>query len=689
MRMRLPIEFFLVTYTDAPWGNASAEQRVDLLPYLQEWVPAVSPLKNGGEYLAGAYLDGRQLAMAAYDNALEALNLSLWAQTPEDVIALAREIRSYLARGRSYFLASYQDKPVFLQVRARRETVRRYAVLANGSAPQDENYFAEPADSSQLPAFEGWPLELERGHWLSNKPGDETATECYGYWSLGTPTFGNVTPAGVFLPETDGTVFLSNKVSDKNLTHIFTFDTSLGAWSANLVGAAPPYNLLPSPVGVGDIVYFICQDAGAVPHPFDNLAFNLATANGTTGVWEYYNAAWVTLVDRRDNTAFMTTLGVSTLHWRPQSDWAALAVNGITGLSVRYRVTAVGTGVVPRQQTQNVYTCMWNYTVVDGAAIGGDLPATLRAILENSADNGYADPNYLFAHRVIVGLRSVGRGEDFHSFINLNNSAYTTILGANSSYVNDVLAAAGRRVRYNPVATGTETVVSVLFLAGVDSANYRGRFRAFLRAQQTAGSPSDILLRLELIDGNRLSDPNWSSEWVPFLNNDPWQLVEFGEIAIGADNYDLNNEISYETYLRISARVNNAAPDIYLYDLILIPTDEWSAEFVAPTMDVYTSLGRDDTYGTRRLDIDSVINLKRPIRARLTTAQASMQRWASWEAIAAGPAILQAGADQRLYFLASRFADSADPTDQRSEPYLGFKIQLSRTQRYFAARGGS
>ena len=692
MLKRLPIELFLVTHTDAEPGALSYEQRIDLLPYLDEWIPGSPALKEGGLFLSGAYTDGREIALALYENVTEALSLKPHARSPEALIALIRQIRYFLRRARAYHIAWWQDKPVYLQALSRREANRRYAVLANGRAPQDSNPYADSLDSDVLSAIEGWPLELERGHWLSNKPGDATATACIGRYNTAT-LFGNVTPGGTLLPDTTGAVYASNKSSLYNLSHIFTYDAAPPTFSANLLAGALPYNLLPAGAAVGDMVYFIRQQIGGRSYSFDNIVFNLAVVGaGYTAGWQYYNGAWVSLNTLRDNTSTLKVAGVSSLHFKIPSDWVALAINGVTGLAVRMVLSAAGAVTRPQQQTQHVYTTGWPHTYIQASQVGGDLPATLRMRLVNQSDNISTDPsfNYLHAHRVIVGLRSEARGPNFvsHMPLSFGDDPWfgTFTLGTNAAYTADVTVPWGRRVTFAPVGVGTETVLLGELQNGVTAPHYRGRFRVFLRARQSGGAAGDILLRLELRSGNPISNPDWTSEYVPFLNTDPWQILEFGEMQIGAADYG-SAEQAYNTTILISAQVVSATPDVHLYDLILIPVDEWSGEFASLDSAVASSLGKDVTYGVRLLEIDSVIDLKRPIRALLRVASGYFERWASWEAIAAGPAILQVNADQRLFFLATRYADPADLTDQRSEFEVGFSVQLVRTQRYETLRG--
>ncbi len=79
----------------------------------------------------------------------------------------------------------------------------------------------------------------------------------------------------------------------------------------------------------------------------------------------------------------------------------------------------------------------------------------------------------------------------------------------------------------------------------------------------------------------------------------------------------------------------------------------------------------------------------RAIRAVNRLNNAPYHRWSSWESIAAGPAILQVGQDQRLFYLFLRKATPADPTDERAEPEFAASVSLVRTQRYETFRGDS
>ena len=86
-----------------------------------------------------------------------------------------------------------------------------------------------------------------------------------------------------------------------------------------------------------------------------------------------------------------------------------------------------------------------------------------------------------------------------------------------------------------------------------------------------------------------------------------------------------------------------------LGNLILIPVDEWAGDYSDQALENDSDVGRAGGID-RYLDIDSLY----PRRNRAVVRQASGDEiTAVLQIVAAGPAGLQAGEDQRLHFLAA------------------------------------
>lgn len=62
-----------------------------------------------------------------------------------------------------------------------------------------------------------------------------------------------------------------------------------------------------------------------------------------TAIWEYYTgAAWASLTNDDNTTAFKAAAGWKSLVFEPPSDWATVAVDSVTAYWIRCRCTVVG-----------------------------------------------------------------------------------------------------------------------------------------------------------------------------------------------------------------------------------------------------------------------------------------------------------------------------------------------------------
>jgi hypothetical protein len=169
---------------------------------------------------------------------------------------------------------------------------------------------------------------------------------------------------------------------------------------------------------------------------------------------------------------------------------------------------------------------------------------------------------------------------------------------------------------------------------------------------------------------------------------DAWQLVDLGKVDILTEiNQGETLGEDYELKLNISAI--NTAPSvatIRLYDLILIPTDEWYAQLDAS----YLS-GRLTSTTTllAMLDANSYINPKVEMRADRNSASdfatgTALGIQATWIPITNHYPVLQAGKQQRLWFL---LVNQAIGGVQQALPWTLSSIQIFAVPRYNSMRG--
>lgn len=496
------------------------------------------------------------------------------------------------------------------------------------------------------------------------------APELHVVWETGETTFGRAATC-------NDEVYVANKHNLAYLTHCWIDDG--GVFGGNLIGSGTPYNLLPAVPAVNDAIYFGVNTALTNSGPFCSLVFDLSQITDATFVWEYHNgAAWGTLTTR-DNTNVFHTLGVNSVHWEQPSDWdETQAVNGITGYWVRARVTGIGTQPAI-QQNRDMYTILWPYVDIDDAQVGGDLPALMEAYVKN---HSYADTFTTFnldAYRIICGLRTLSRGTNFTAYLNIadeqNPAGLTCTAGTDTAFATDDTTPTGRRATYSPVSLNAWYDVITFNFQATLADDFYGSFRVLMRAEQSGGSAGQIAFRLVSFYGSTelvLSGAQY------FQSTNPWQVLDFGAIEFPGPPLT-SAEVSQSSGFIIQAYSTSATPDAYLYDLILIPVDEWAGDFGARSEESEDSVQLIDY-----LDVDS-LEPRYPVRALVRTESGDYVK-TRWASITNGPAILQPNVDQRLWFFSMELRTDSSP-ELQAPPYHGFSIQLYRNQRYYSYRG--
>ncbi len=451
---------------------------------------------------------------------------------------------------------------------------------------------------------------------------------------------------------------VANQQMNWNLTHVKILDAPATYTNIHPITAASfPQRLLPAVPVATDIVYFgVAGGIGAITPTFNNLVFDIGVpavaATSYAMIWEYYNGAWVTL-NVQDNTKISQPFdkgGIGSVHWLPPSDWTAVAIDGITCFWVRCRVSAA-TGAMspPYQSNRQIYIADSNAVVIDDTKVEGDIPAVLQITGAALADvDGIAGslPDSYF-DRLVVGLRSTARGQYFKAIINCSDeqvpSGFTKTAGVNSSFAADVEAPTGRCLLYNPA--GAEAMLTRLTIAISTSIarEYAGAYHAFLRCGQSLGSPGDVGIRLQVTTGSGGVVYTSVTKYLYSLND--WQVVDLGRVEIPASDIMLSSEVGDVTTLAIQASAASGTPNLYLFDLVLIPVDEWAGDFLdsAFNQESYIENGR-------LLEVDSLTNLKRNIRA-LVKSNAGNVAYSIYQTVANGEAIMQPHEDQKLWFL--------------------------------------
>jgi hypothetical protein len=667
---------------------------------LETWTVAVPQAKGGGTYQQSSLSDGRRLVNRVFDTMLESFSLKCGNQPDQDTaIFQLQELERLLEKAVQYWTTDWQNEPVWIEAQAKCETELRYAVIQQYSIPELRNWYEQPFAADPV-VIDDVTLILERLHWQADEPGTGTATLLAMSGSYDGRTLGTVDDTGAVEPTTDRVV-VANKRVIANLTDIYIEDGAV--FGANLMDAALPFNLYPAVPATNDRIYFGIDTALDDSGPFCSLVFDIGTIqNDLTIAWQYWNGAWVAL-SVKDNTDSFQETGRGAVHWTVPADWVTTAVNGVTGYWVRAVATVGAAPSPPTQQNRDIYTAIWPYVEIDVDDVVGDIPAIVNWVFRNLADDEvtWGDPD-LKIMRIVGGLRSLNRGEDFTAYINLadeqNPAAFTLSVFSSASFATYVQASTGRSVFYNPAGVEASNQIIQVLVDRTLISDFYGKYHVFVRAKQVGGSAGDIGITWRARHRN---DGKFfiSDDEVFFESTNVPQILDLGTLTIpvGLDDMYINAVAANTFVFQIYASNSNAAPgDVYFYDLILMPIDEiaFDAQQVVDEdetdiPDLHSGTGSQE-WGELSLDSLLVAKGKRGLVRQLLLAPAETTAGfaTSWIQIVNSSYYgIQANRNQRLWILLM-----SNKSQTAFEGWYGtachaIEATLTSSARYISARG--
>lgn len=491
----------------------------------------------------------------------------------------------------------------------------------------------------------------------------------------------------------DGEVYIGNKQNKANITHIKVLDASGPTYTDIFPISSFPQNLLPATPALNDILYVGSDttnfaDAG----PFDSLVFDLVPitlTNTYTINAEYWNGAWTTL-NLTDNTTSGTfrfsQAGVNSMHWEPPSDWTTTTIDGVTAYWVRFHLAALtGSITPPKQQNRDIYAINNSYVEVDDSNVEGDISALARTRLTIQSDP-YQGPVTFFSNRVICGLRKVSRGADFQAYINLSDEQTIPGIVVTTSGTFTALNAAptGRYIAFTSTSTTFTTAATVTFDKTIIRQFY-GTFHLFLRGYQQAGSGDEISARAQITTGS--GGVSLTTEQANFKQvTDSFELIDLGEISIPPTGLLKTSEVGDQATIIIQLKKTSTNRTIRLFDIILIPVDEWAGDFYDFANNSSSVIGMtgSDLDKNHLLDIDSITHPVIDIRALVREEDVDEGVSAIYNPIVNGEAIWQENTTQRLWILSAAYGTSDAWV---SKPQVGWSVQSYKNERYLALRG--
>jgi hypothetical protein len=496
-------------------------------------------------------------------------------------------------------------------------------------------------------------------------------------------------------------VMAGNQHRTANLTDIKVDDG--GAFSDIYPISSYPQSLLPATFAVNDALYLGIDTSQDDSGPFSSVVFDIATpASATTSytiVWEYYNGAWASLTCH-DETSQLSEVGVKGVFWKMPSDWTTVAVDSVTGYWIRARVSALtGTPTTPTQQTRDIYSVASPFVEIEANQTTGNIDALIQLKAHNRAtEDGPGGSNpLLYTNRLLCGVKETANHANFRAYLNFadeqNPEGVTVDVTVDPDSATSIEAdsnlssATGRRVFFDASVANAgnglnnwEERVSI-DLGPTVARDFYGTYKVFLRLKQQGGSAGEVNIRLKTVSGSGgISAVSGPQETVSTTDH---ELMKFdAPLVLPVASQMTPDELGDQT--SITVEINTAATDadLYLYDLVLIPTDETWVD-----LEDRANTAESSVESGRRLLVDSVTIPKFPTRA-IVQDMVSNSNIAEWRVDGNGPISLPAKKEVRLWFLAARTV-SAGSTTWLSEPEMCHSISISRTNRWLLGRSDS
>jgi hypothetical protein len=479
----------------------------------------------------------------------------------------------------------------------------------------------------------------------------------------------------------DDEIFIANKFSFANITHAFHYN---GSTYSNLQFAdIPPYNILGTTASVNKALYLGSKtnDANVPGGTFSSAVFDITQkSENITVVWEYWNGSTWTALTVQDNTDQFKIEGVNSVSWLIPSAWATTTVNSVVGYWVRARTSAVASNpVLPIHDNRFIYTSLLPYIEIAASQVQGDLPAVGRIKWMNQSG--------IDIERSVYGLRSLDRGLNFNAFLNISDQqvpfglTITKGTEAGVAWQADKSAPAGRSLLISYSSSGDlndwNDLVSITLSTSV-AREYHGYYKAMLRCFYNNASSQAWNLRIQLRFGSGGTKTNTQSAYATTLSN--WEAVDLGQLAISTQQISSSvGSLPDEMKIVVQGYCTALSKPLTLYDLILIPIDEWAIDARIPEL---AATGSPEIDVNDYLDIDSISNPKVAISAY--NRNPAGQIISRYQNVSNGPVIFQKNKDQRLWF-----ANLTYENYWRGYPETIGSVQIFKQQQYLGYRGES
>lgn len=570
-----------------------------------------------------------------HDSAVDTFTLNARDGSQDRLIADERKLINLLRKAPKYWTGDQTVvSPVYIEARARDETTTRYAVILSSEYHDSSNPYAQPFASIK-PASTDLVIAITHDGWTSIKPGNEGFAGVYaGQWADGYNKWTGYRESmnRDNHPGDQKQVAVTNYIAQATIDHILIPETATSPqYDATTLPSSQTYELFPVPLTPGDWTYFGSETYyNGVPFPpiQEQQKFNNVIIHAQEGTFEsVVLEAQIWFTDGmaewwEDVELYQKPHGDNFVYYFDSYNMAETELFGYPlGSWVRMRrVSDNGEYVVP---IVNPYTVTSNHISIEESNIGDfgtrvDLEFHAHEVANNTNIGLYYDN----PTTVAIGYRSRNRNPGALSPPNNIRAHLRTMIspadatqpfqptGALWSHWDVRDSSYGKR-NYNTAASQTSPTGYYFYrryLKSEDVGNdgwslqpsifplcrislrdeqYTGKFRVFLRFETRGTMPPNFSLYGQYGTRSQKGSFFSSSDGTYILGTMPTVTYnQFNTKLIVYDGgvVDLSNRVMARgnllTFQFIVIPHEELAwnTNYYVYDLVLIPVDEFFIE---------------------------------------------------------------------------------------------------------------
>jgi len=533
---------------------------------------------------------------------LEEYKLTQYASSQDNAATQLMAFAKMMRKALAYHRTTWQRYPVYLMQQGDSETNARYAIVLGARGFGLPDIFDVPfAVDARL---EGMTVSILREHpWRSAAPNTQTALISLDSPDIASSTIG---------------IQVANHFDDVIITHVYTYDASAASFSSNLINTN--HALFPSPAGQDDCLYI-----GSTSGFPKNIVVPVSTAGvcvASPKVEIWTGAAWTELglgssftVTQAWSQNVIFSGGSDRQYFciYGASGWTYNTVNSVSAFWVRIRLNPFTSMTTVPTCNPAIVNITKPYFEIANTVLKGDVPPLIEMQMWQGVGFASGAPNHSTVARVIMGAKSKNLTK-FSS--HLNCGGYGMGVDWTATMMTDATVTGGSwlspRGFYAGVSFATDSTMKarVRFTGGYLFDDYRGQYKAFVRAYQVGGAAGDTQLKLRFsLDDYSSAAVKYDTATVKLKSINMYELVDLGIVQIPFGPSIAVDNLAITLYIQVMAERTTGSSTLALNDVILIPVDEWSVTLDDPVTDI--AQGTSSLAGWRTLVVDGGVLMNR------------------------------------------------------------------------------